>query len=342
MDITPISPGDERALRAVWEVETEASRFDLPALPVDPVEETLSDPAVTRSRVRERWLAVKGEEILGAAMLTLPQLDNTGSAEVRVVVRPAVRRKGIGRALFDVAVLRAREEGRNIVIGEVPEPLTDGVATASGSASSPAAAFAAALGAKLALAEMCRVLDLEGLDEERLYALEAEAVSRSEGYELVQWAGPAPEHLLSDLARLTSRLSTDAPLGELEWAEEKWDGERVRESEDRATASGRHWVTTGAVHVASGRMVAYSDIGCSTYLPGPAFQWTTIVEGGHRGHRLGMLIKVANLRLLRREVPSARQVFTWNADSNTHMLAINKALGFRPVATWCEWQLNLS
>ena len=39
-----------------------------------------------------------------------------------------------------------------------------------------------------------------------------------------------------------------------------------------------------------------------------------------------MLAKVINLRLLRFEVPEARRIVAWNAESNTPMVAINDAL----------------
>ena len=65
------------------------------------------------------------------------------------------------------------------------------------------------------------------------------------------------------------------------------------------------------------------------------------MRGDHRGHRLGMLIKAANLRLLRAESPRTRWLNTWNATSNTYMISINEALGFRPVDSWGEWQREL-
>jgi GNAT superfamily N-acetyltransferase len=341
VNITQVEPGDAEALRAVWEVETAATHADLPGLPADPVEELLNEPRDQRARDRVRWLARDNGRPVGAARMSLPKLDNTAVAELWIVVHPEHRRRGIGRALLDVALKRARHASRTSVMGEVPERLRDELGDGDGTRS-PGAMFAAAVGAKEALAEMCRALDLHSVDEDRMAALEAEALSRSEGYELVQWVGPAPDDLLPDLARLTSRLSTDAPMGDLVWEEENWDGERYREAEAEAASTGRDWVTTAARQVDNGRLVAYTDIGVSRFQPETAFQWTTIVDGAHRGHRLGMLIKVANLRLLRREHASAQRIFTWNADSNEHMLAINQAMGFQPVAKWCEWQLHLS
>jgi hypothetical protein len=68
----------------------------------------------------------------------------------------------------------------------------------------------------------------------------------------------------------------------------------------------------------------------------------TIVDATHRGHRLGMLVKAANLRALRDAVPAVERVITWNAASNTHMIAINEALGFRPQLRFSQWQLQVS
>ena len=55
----------------------------------------------------------------------------------------------------------------------------------------------------------------------------------------------------------------------------------------------------------------------------------TLVAKAHRGHRLGMLVKVLNLRRLQKDHPEVELVVTFNAVENDHMLAINVALGFR-------------
>ena len=57
----------------------------------------------------------------------------------------------------------------------------------------------------------------------------------------------------------------------------------------------------------------------------------------HRGHRLGLATKLASHRALRAAVPACRLVVTSNADVNTHMNAINEALGYRPLETLLEY-----
>jgi hypothetical protein len=76
-------------------------------------------------------------------------------------------------------------------------------------------------------------------------------------------------------------------------------------------------------------------------VPGSITQQDTLVAGGHRGHRLGMLVKVANLRQAQERWPSVRSVLTWNASENQHMLSINIALGFKPAGYEGEWQKRL-
>ncbi len=60
-----------------------------------------------------------------------------------------------------------------------------------------------------------------------------------------------------------------------------------------------------------------------------------------RGRRLGLAVKVANLRLLQAERPDIEVVSTYNAESNRHMIEVNERLGFRPVARLGEFQRRL-
>lgn len=207
---------------------------------------------------------------------------------------------------------------------------------------SPGVAFVVAAGAERALDEICRKLELDEVGADQLTAREEEATTYAAGYELAQWVGPCSDDIIGDLAILTGRMTTDAPVGDLDWEPESWDRQRVREAEARTSRLGRRWVTTAARHVASGRVGAYTDIGWSEQLASTAFQWMTIVAPEHRGRRLGMLIKAANLRALRREDPCVERVITWNADSNQQMIAINETLGFRPRLRFGQWQLKVS
>lgn len=61
----------------------------------------------------------------------------------------------------------------------------------------------------------------------------------------------------------------------------------------------------------------------------------------HRGHRLGLLVKLENTLWTRTAEPGLTHLVTWNAESNTHMLAINERMGYRVLDRWRTWQIHL-
>ena len=58
----------------------------------------------------------------------------------------------------------------------------------------------------------------------------------------------------------------------------------------------------------------------------------TAVLAGHRRKGLGRWVKVESLRRLEVDRPDVSLVTTTNAEDNTAMLTLNRALAFRPVA----------
>jgi GNAT superfamily N-acetyltransferase len=331
VNITPVDPESLEQLRAFHDVTDAVFAADVPDLPPNPFEELVAAARTPQTSAREtRWLLRHEGTAVGVARASFFLRDNTDQCAVMIAVHPEHRRRGHGQALFDFLVATATIEGRVRLITEIAEPLVDGD-------SAPGPAFATKLGATRALDEIRRMLDLDHLDEARLDALETEARSRSAGYETLSWIGPTPEDLVDDHAQLMGQMSVDAPMGDLDWEPEAWDAQRIREQERLTAEQRRTRLMTAVRHQESGRLVAFSAIGVSQLQADPAYQWDTIVLREHRGHRLGMLAKVVNTRLLLKEVPEARRIVTWNAESNTHMVAINDVLGFRPVERLAEW-----
>jgi hypothetical protein len=72
--------------------------------------------------------------------------------------------------------------------------------------------------------------------------------------------------------------------------------------------------------------------------PDCVYQWGTAVLRGHRGHRLGLAVKAANLAALQADHPERRLISTQNAETNAPMLAINEKMGFRAVEVLLEFQ----
>jgi hypothetical protein len=75
--------------------------------------------------------------------------------------------------------------------------------------------------------------------------------------------------------------------------------------------------------------------------PGFGAQNDTSVGRAHRGHRLGLLLKIEMLRWLSDVEPQLRVLDTWNAASNAYMIAVNEQLGYRVLDESIEWQRHL-
>ena len=135
-------------------------------------------------------------------------------------------------------------------------------------------------------------------------------------------------------------MTTDAPHGDLPVEEERWDGERIREYEASHVARGRTVLSAGAVR--DGRLVGFTELQVLLAQPERAHQGGTLVLPEHRGNRLGALMKAAVLRELTAGFPSVRRVSTYNSDTNTPMVAVNEALGFRPAGQLSTWSLRLA
>ena len=272
--------------------------------------------------------------------------DATTAYVTMVGVDPDRRGEGIGSGLLAAAEEAARSAGRPTTVLSA-DHLLDGddlgvprlhapQGDASIPADAPVARFARAHGYELGQLYRVSVLEVAGRGDEFRGRLAAALDRASDEYRLVGWRDRAPDDLVRSLAHAHERMSVDPPAGAISYQLEKWDGERVRDGERRILATGRTNLTFAAV-APDGEVAGFTEL---SLLPdSPAVeQWDTIVLAPHRGHGLGMRLKLANLVALAEADPGRDRVFTWNADENEHMLAINVALGFRPFALESTWQ----
>ncbi|MET4134001.1 GNAT family N-acetyltransferase [Pseudarthrobacter sp. PvP090] len=273
--------------------------------------------------------------------------ENLGSALVHVDVLKDFTGRGIGRTLLAHAEALAAADGRTVLMSftehpadfdaEGPDVLCPATGTGALPASARAVRFAQEAGYQLEQVERFSSLAMPPAPA-MLDALEREALARAEAYELVTWTDHCPEEYVEQLAVLMSRMSTDAPTGGLSYDEETWDAARVRHVEDTWTQAGNISLVTAARHRDSNELAAYTVLELAPSKPWLADQDDTLVAASHRGHRLGMLVKIRNLRRLLAEYPAVERVNTFNAAENDHMLAINVALGFRAAGYDGEWQ----
>nr|WP_272898159.1 GNAT family N-acetyltransferase [Agromyces seonyuensis] len=292
---------------------------------------------------RRRYGVWDGDRLV-AALATFWELDTANrTAYVSVLgVDPAYRRRGLAGELLDAAEAAIAEDGRSTVILISEHRVDDGAGErvrapqgdASLPADAPAARFALGRGYRLGQLVLASSLPLAGrADEFRARGLAAE---RHDGYRLVTWQDRAPEEHVAAYAAARTLMNVEAPNGDLDVGEEHWDVERVRADEERTLGAGRRMLSVAAV-AADGEIAGYTTLALAPGKQG-VYQHDTIVLSAHRGRRLGMRMKLANLVLLADAAPERTAVYTWNADENDHMLAINRALGFRPHSFQATWQ----
>lgn len=317
VEIVELDPTDAVARTAWHDVMERSVRADRPhalTTTLAAFEVTATSPSTYYDR---SWLlALVGGEVVGVAELELPLTENTDVAWGEVQVLPVHRRRGIGRALWEALVERARAAGRTRIGGEVTVDLE-----VAGAAHD----FARAMGA------------VEKHREDHLLAeLPVPPAAVDPAYDVVRWRGRCPDEHRAAYIAMRNQMNSDVPVGELDLEPEVIDDERLALSEERLLKA--YDVRAAAARRRSdGVFGGYSLV----FVPhGTDYAWQddTLVMPGHRGHRLGAALKSANYA----DLPAAvTTVHTWTAPTNTAMHRTNTAMGFRVVERMYEMEVDL-
>lgn len=279
--------------------------------------ELFDDNDYTRTVV---LLARDGEgDPVGVGTVLLPLKDNLGLAYIDVHITPARRREGHGTAIVEAMADIGREHGRTTLWAEAR--------WGAGDEGSGNTGFAEALGFRLDLVDAHRVLFLP--------ASLPEAAVRG-GYALRTWRGPCPPEWIDDYANLLSLITQEAPQGDLALENEFFDAARVRRDEDNLVRQDRVMQSTIALSP-DGLVAGHTQL----VFPAPdqpdVFQYDTLVLPGHRGHGLGMSLKVHTMNAAADLLEGRKVVHTYNAASNRPMIDVNEAMGFRHVSNLGEF-----
>lgn len=339
MQIQLLDPIDDAAVAGVVALLEAAREVDAPEHPRT-VEESFRAGCRARHPGLDttRWTATAHGVVVGSLAITLFTDDNPHLATAELIVHPAHRRHGHGSALLQHCIDFAAANGRNTVVLRTLTSWPDGP-----SRSAAGVKFLERNGFALSFTNVrnrCRVDALVSSAEARLWD-QAVAASGT-GYELRSWTGPAPADLIESLCRLEALRRSEIPMGDLELEAENIDIGRARAKEAALAATHRVPVKTAAVQVTTGQVAALTDIRAyESPTAEHAAQDLTIVAPTHRGHRLGLLVKLANLRQLRQRFPRIREIWAENADVNKHMIAINTALGYESIDAVRVYQRKL-
>jgi GNAT superfamily N-acetyltransferase len=325
MDIIPLDRDDGVMLKEVFGVACRSEAVSR----VQPIQRT-EEEFLTMVRFdfpgerEEGAVAMVDGAAAGWARVFFPERDNLDKCWTQLEVDPQHRGQGVGSALVAWTEERARAAKRDLLLAEVFVPV--------GARESHAdREFALRRGYAVSSVEIVRSLrlpvDADTVARHRERA--GEAVGDS--YELSVHVNGVPPELRQGVCDASNRLILDAPTGDVDFEPESMTVEDYQVLLDQQRDAGRTLITTVALHRETGVVAAYTDLVLPSGDPHIVFQWGTLVLPEHRGHRLGMAVKIANLQELARLAPERRTVQTMNDEQNPWMVDINKDLGFEVI-----------
>lgn len=293
------------------------------------------------------FVARLGDEIVGMIEIAYPQEEDARAAEIDLMVPARHWGQGVEDALLSLAETEARTRGRSLVQTWTLHRPIDAermIVPRTGWGRVPAIPLSDALEARgydFEQVERNSEFDLRSNPAPLRAAFEAAEAAAGADYRVLQWMAPTPPEFRDGYAAILARLSTDAPSGDMDFVAEAWDAQRVVRRERRLTGAGQALSVVAVQHVHSGDLVAYNELLIGSDRTGVTHQLGTLVSSEHRGHRLGALVKCANLLHWRELMPLSPTVSTFNAEENRPMLGINESIGFTPVSYAGAWQKKL-
>jgi GNAT superfamily N-acetyltransferase len=335
VEVRRIDPDDDAAFAAWFSILRATDLERWPGLPG-------WDEPIIRAMTRLRGGSVEYHPLsavdesgrtLGIGLFEEALRDNLHRAWIDVRVDADHRRRGIGTRIVDEARQRTIGAGRTMLAG-ISEVRLAVLGT------DPSGPFARACGFTAAQSSHRRHLMLP-IDPKQRARLDAEVAAAAGEYRIVAFTTPWPSEFLDDQCELERRMSTDAPSADERQEEAVWDAARIKEGDDLLVAQGVTKFAAVAQHTESGRLVAFSELAVANERPTEAWQWATLVLREHRGHRLGLAVKLANLDHVLRTIPTIALVITSNAAVNEPMISVNQMMGFTEVGEQTIWLQDL-
>ena len=181
---------------------------------------------------------------------------------------------------------------------------------------------------------------LADVDPDELDRVQAQALEAAKDYRLERLRSPVPDEVLAELVEVTAAIN-DAPGGTLTYEDEVFDVTRLREVETARQKRGDLMYRIVARHKETGEAAGHTVVVFNPLRPQRAGQGDTAVARTHRGHRLGLLLKIDMMRWLAEEQPQLEEIETWNHADNAYMINVNEAIGYRLSRIFNMYELKL-
>jgi GNAT superfamily N-acetyltransferase len=331
MPFVRVNAGDAESIQVLTDLYNAARVVDDPTSPPAIAELVAGDVEFgwdMHPDTRYLYTPPGGDSPVGLLAVDLPIYDNLQLMWAEILIHPDHRRQGHGTVLMEEALRQAREAGRTIIwVGTAADDLG-------------AQAFVEKFGFNYASHDARRRQQLADADSEELAQLYAQAEEAAKDYRLERLMSPVPEEVLAELVEVTAAIN-DAPAGDLTYEDEVFDVARLREVETARQKRGDLMYRIVARHKETGEAAGHTVVVFNTLRPTRAGQGDTAVARDHRGHRLGMLLKIAMMHWLAEEQPQLESIETWNNADNSYMINVNEAIGYRLSRVYNMFELKL-
>jgi RimJ/RimL family protein N-acetyltransferase len=325
-----VDPTDDAQLELVVRLVERARAHDDPQAFRHTLEDQRNDARYGGDLEPDRLTVLldDADEPVGHFWMHVPRRDNLHLAEASITVDPDRRRQGHGSRLLAEVERRAAALGRT----------TLWVGTADDD--ERARGFLTRHGFALATRDARRHQRLAEVDAAEIDRLEQEAAEHGRDYVVERLHPPYDDAMLTAMIAVTAAIN-DAPMGDLTFEDEVYDLDRMRDIERAMELRAERFRRVAARHRETGEVAGHTALTVRPWAPAEAYQWDTSVARQHRGHRLGLALKIAMMRWLAESEPQLEVVETWNNVDNHPMIAVNEALGYRLSRTFAMFEKTL-
>lgn len=277
------------------------------------------------SRDSSYWVAVLQEnnkiKTVGISRLSVlneksPAYEQNGHiAGCSVLVLSDFSRQGIGTALLDKSVEKAKEYGfvTDLMFRTFNE---------SGYS------FLEKYGANLVLEQNRSYLNLRKVDLDLMnkWNTLGNELMKKENIRLLEIEGSIPENIIEQYASLYTEIMNQQPLGSLQ-LRNVTTPDVLRTRAEQMKETDQHWHTILTIEE-NGQISGLTEFHYSFNQPDIIFQLLTGVKEEYRKRGLGKWLKANMLLFMLKKYPNAKYIETSNTVSNDAMISINRRMGF--------------